>query len=52
MKKFLTRNEILAVDDLQTQKVDVPEWGGSVYVRGLTGSERDALEASIVKQVG
>jgi hypothetical protein len=26
------------------EAVDVPEWGGTVFVRGLTGSQRDQLE--------
>jgi len=42
----LNRDTILGVSDLQTEKVDVPEWGGDVIVRGLTGEERDAYEAS------
>lgn len=42
----LNRDAILGVSDLQTEKVDVPEWGGEVIVRGLTGEERDAFEAS------
>lgn len=40
----LTRESILAATDLKTQAVEVPEWGGSVFVRVLTGTERDALE--------
>ena len=32
--------------------VEVPEWGGAVYVRALTGAERDQFEASIVEQRG
>ncbi|QTD96965.1 phage tail assembly chaperone [Streptomyces cyanogenus] len=42
----LNRDAILGVNDLLTEKVDVPEWGGEVIVRGLTGEERDAYEAS------
>ena len=45
MGKILTRDEILRAQDLETVEVDVPEWGGVVRVRGLTGAERDALEA-------
>ncbi|MBA7515234.1 hypothetical protein ES705_07273 [subsurface metagenome] len=43
---FLTREEILAVEDFQIEKVDVPEWGGHVFVRSLTGHQRDAIEAA------
>lgn len=50
-RKVLGRDAILAAPDLTTHRVEVPEWGGAVYVRGLTAAERDAFEASIV-QVG
>lgn len=41
----LTRDAILASPDLPTESVAVPEWGGTVMVRGLNGTERDAFEA-------
>ncbi len=44
----LSKDQILEADDLQNQEVDVPEWGGSVYVRSMTGADRDAFEASMV----
>jgi hypothetical protein len=50
--KILTRDAILQAQDLPRELVDVPEWGGSVYVRALTGAERDAFETSIVEQRG
>lgn len=46
--KLLSRDEILQVVDITYTTVDVPEWGGVVRVRGLTGRERDAYEASAV----
>ena len=49
---YLTRDAILQADDLPAEDVEVPEWGGTVRVRGLTGAERDAFEASIVEQRG
>jgi len=48
----LTRETILAADDMPREEVETPEWGGSVYVRGMTGIERDQLEASIVQPDG
>lgn len=48
----LGRNQILAAPDIKTERVEVPEWGGEVLVRGLNGAERDAFEASIVEQRG
>ncbi len=49
---MLTKEQILGVKDLIIREVEMPEWGGSVYVRGLTGSERDAFEASVIEQRG
>lgn len=44
----LTREAILSADDLKTEDVDVPEWGGSVTVRALTATGRDAMFRQIV----
>lgn len=41
---LLSKQQILDADDLPTRDVAVPEWGGDVRVRGLTGRERDAFE--------
>lgn len=44
---LLTPAQILgAVIDV-SEKVTVPEWGGEVIVRGMTGTERDAFEALV-----
>ena len=43
---MLTRDDILAKDDLPVERVSVPEWGGHVYVRTLSARERDAFEAA------
>ncbi len=51
-KKPLTRDDILGVQDIEIEEVEVPEWGGSVFVKGMTGIERDRFEASIVEQRG
>lgn len=44
---LLTKDLILAADDIKSERVPVPEWGGEVMVRGLTGAQRDAWEASM-----
>lgn len=44
MGQLLNRAAILAAPDLKYEEVPVPEWGGTVRVRGMTGSERDAWE--------
>ena len=49
---MLTRDQILNAQDIQTEEVSVPEWGGSVLVRALDGEERDALEASMIQGKG
>tara|TARA_R110002020_G_scaffold273792_1_gene488961 strand:+ start:7857 stop:8204 length:348 start_codon:yes stop_codon:yes gene_type:complete len=45
---MLSKDAILKADDLPKELVDVPEWGGSVYVRTLRGNERDNFEQSLV----
>ncbi|WAZ20163.1 phage tail assembly chaperone [Streptomyces cinnabarinus] len=43
-------DDILDCDDVVIEPVTVPEWGDrTVLVRGLSGEERDAWEASIRK---
>lgn len=49
---MLTRDQILQANDIQTEEVSVPEWGGTVLVRALDGEERDALEASMIQGKG
>ena len=52
---FLSKEEILKADDLETREVEVPEWAppgvehAVVRVRGLDGTARDAYEASMVE---
>lgn len=40
----LTKDQILAADDLGLLKISVPEWGGDVFVRVMSVGERDAYE--------
>src|SRR5688500_9435738 len=40
---MLTRDQILALDDLSREEVAIPEWGGSVYVRALSGFDLQKL---------
>lgn len=51
-KKFLSRESILNVVDVKTEEVEVSEWGGFVLVKGLTGSERNEFENSLVSRRG
>ncbi len=52
MTNYLTKDAILNANDIQREEVKVPEWGGIVLVRGLSGKERDLLEASMIKGKG
>jgi hypothetical protein len=40
---MLTKEQIFAARDLQTEDVDVPEWGGTVRVSVMSGKTREAL---------
>lgn len=44
---LLTADQILATDDREVRDVEVPEWGGTVRVRALSGRDRDEWEASM-----
>jgi hypothetical protein len=45
--KELSAADILALNDIVISKVDVPEWGGHVYVRGMSGTQRERYLESI-----
>ena len=49
---MLSRDAILQTDDLPRVLVQVPEWGGDVYVSTLTGTQRDSFEASMQGKKG
>ena len=44
---LLTKDAIVNADDLETEDVKVPEWGGIVRVKMMTAQERDDYELSI-----
>lgn len=45
----LTKQQIIEAKDLPLETVHVPEWGGEVDVRGLSGADRDSFEDETVK---
>jgi hypothetical protein len=52
---LLTRDQIIgesARDDRDFEDVPVPEWGGEVRLRSISGAQRDRYEASIIQQNG
>jgi hypothetical protein len=50
----LTRDAIRVLDDQKIDQVMLPEWGEDVclYVRSLTGKQRDDFELSMIKGKG
>jgi hypothetical protein len=46
---YLSKDDIFKAEDLPTRDVEVPEWGGVVRVRALSGSDRDAYDASMLR---
>ena len=45
----LSKDDILKAAENTPEEVSVPEWGGTVLVRGMTGKERDAFEVSLMQ---
>lgn len=43
----LSKDAILSAADSKVQAVDVPEWGGTVYIRTFNAIERDKLSAQL-----
>ena len=48
-ERVLTREEILAVPDVAIERLEVPEWGGVVYLKAMTARQRDAYEVSCLR---
>lgn len=46
---MLTKDAILGAVDSAAEAVEVPEWKGTVYIRVMSGTERDAFEGSVTK---
>jgi hypothetical protein len=47
---ILSKAEILAAQDIATEVVEVPEWGGSVIVKAMSGVERDSFEEMVLRK--
>ena len=45
----LTLSEILNAEDDKLHCVTVPEWGGDVYIKVISGTQRDAYENHLLK---
>lgn len=46
---FLSAADIIQADDLERRELHIPEWGGFVNVRALTGQERAEYTNAIVE---
>lgn len=45
---MLSREEILSKRDLKREKVNIPEWGGDIYVSEFSAEARDQWEQEII----
>lgn len=41
----LSKDQIVSADDAGRELVSVPEWGGDVYIKVMSGTERDNFES-------
>ncbi len=50
MTNILSADQILDADDLGLEPVEVPEWGGTVLVQGMSGTARDKFESQMLNE--
>lgn len=43
--KELALEDILAIQDTKVVKIEIPDWGGHVYIKQLSAFEQDKFEA-------
>ena len=48
---MLSSSDILECDDSNYDVISVPEWGGDVRIRTMTGGERDSWELYVTNEV-
>lgn len=51
MTDELTAETILNIDDSILERLTIPEWGGEIYIRTMTGAERDRWDLFSEKEV-
>ena len=49
---MLDKKAILNSNDLPQEELTIPQWGGILFVRTLSGSERDEFEQSCISKRG
>jgi len=47
--KILTPAEILSALDCKVETLEIPEWGGAVHFRPMSGAERDVFDQRVMK---
>ncbi|MFC4333860.1 hypothetical protein [Salininema proteolyticum] len=48
MGELLSKDAILKADDIELADIDVPEWGGTVRLRGLDGMQRARINGTAI----
>lgn len=46
--KTLTAEQILSANDVKLELVEVPEWGGAVYVRQMSARAREEFDSLLI----
>lgn len=46
---ILTKEQILKAEDVKRIKIEVPEWGGEIYISMMTGTARDEFETGVLE---
>ncbi|MGJ8680517.1 hypothetical protein [Paraglaciecola sp.] len=49
---ILSFESIVSTEDLPRELVNVPEWGGDVYIATMTAADRDSYELSVANLQG
>lgn len=47
----LNKNDILAASDIEVAEIEIPQWGGTIHVKGMNGRQRGIFETSAVRFV-
>lgn len=51
-KNVFSAAAAISAADCPSEWIDVPEWGGGCFIRGMSGAQRDALETEVAKRKG
>lgn len=50
MTNFLSKEDIFQVEDISVETMEVPEWGGTIRLKPMTGAEKEGFEAEFQKR--